>query len=71
MYTYKYHEFLMAPCESAIPLDSVCYDIQKDETRSHGGSQLALREQSLTLREKERKRERKRGRERETVEKRD
>ena len=50
----------MASCESAIPLDS-CYMLRHTErrdSRSHGGSQLALREQSLTLRERE-------GRERE------
>lgn len=58
----------MASCESAIPLDS-CYMLRHTErrdSRSHGGSQLALREQSLTLRERE-----KGERERETVEKRD
>lgn len=45
----------MASCESAIPLDS-CYMLRHTErrdSRSHGGSQLALREQSLTLRERE------------------
>ena len=52
--TYKYREFLIASCESAIPFDSV-YMLQHTERRdscSHGGSQLALREQSLTLRER-------------------
>lgn len=59
------HDFFMASCESAIPLDS-CYMLRHTErrdSRSHGGSQLALREQSLTLREREEGRE--------TVEKRD
>lgn len=55
VYVYKYRGLLIPPCESAIPLDSgyMLRHTERRDSRSHGGSQLALREQSLTLSERE------------------